>query len=38
MVFLVVHVPAGSPADVSGLRYGDRWIGFDEILELANPK
>jgi carboxyl-terminal processing protease len=29
---LITNVLPGSPADVGGLRYGDRWIGFDNTL------
>jgi carboxyl-terminal processing protease len=29
---LITNVLPNSPADVGGLRYGDRWIGFDNTL------
>jgi carboxyl-terminal processing protease len=35
---LIVNVLPGSPADLAGLRYGDRWLGYDGIMfsSLAN--
>jgi carboxyl-terminal processing protease len=35
---LIVNVLPGSPADLAGLRYGDRWLGYDSTTfsSLAN--
>jgi carboxyl-terminal processing protease len=35
---LITNVLPGGPADVGGLRYGDRWIGYDTTLfsSIAN--